>query len=165
MSENNEVSACRHYVITGDPRVRVEMVGDCKVCALEAQLAEANAKLADAGTVLGNVCLLSVQRPGEVTRTGTPEHAAIVAMYSVLEQRDAAIAREEKAEAALRGSYFGGKRACIPAAEPAPKAKTCQNCGKEVAEEGTCPYSEEINDTVRECVCCKECRQNCMYEI
>jgi len=41
----------------------------------------------------------------------------------------------------------------------------CPRCKRRPKEPGTCPYDKEINDTVTECDCCSECRQECAWDI
>jgi hypothetical protein len=40
----------------------------------------------------------------------------------------------------------------------------CNRCGKE-AVYGTCPFAEEINNEIRECNCCEDCRYECRMDI
>ena len=40
------------------------------------------------------------------------------------------------------------------------------SCGNEYIGEHTCPYQEEINeDSETLCNCCKECTQQCVWDI
>ncbi len=39
----------------------------------------------------------------------------------------------------------------------------CQDCGKDGAEETTCPYAQDVNNTIVEIVACDDCySQRCM---